>query len=70
MNDVEVKQPGGGPTGQANSFYGGIDRLATVMLSAENAAKANKKYLERVKELGSKRSKGRLVDFKDMTPSN
>ena len=36
----------------------------------KHAAKANKKYLERVKELGSKRSKGRLVDFKDMTPSN
>ena len=36
----------------------------------KRAAEAYKKYLERVKELRSKRSKGRVVDFKDMAPSD
>ena len=36
----------------------------------KHAAEAYKIYLERVKELRSKRSKGRVVDFKDMAPSN
>jgi hypothetical protein len=36
----------------------------------KRAAEAYKKYLERVKELRSKQSKGRVVDFKDMAPSD
>jgi hypothetical protein len=36
----------------------------------KRAAEAYKKYLERVKDLQSKRSRGRVVDFKDMAPSD
>ncbi len=36
----------------------------------KRAAEAYKKYLEQVKELRSKRSKGRVMDFKDMAPSD
>jgi len=36
----------------------------------KRAAEAYKKYLERVKELRSKQSRGRIVNFKDMAPSD
>jgi hypothetical protein len=36
----------------------------------KHAAEAYKKYLEQVKELRSKQSKGCVMDFKDMAPSN
>ncbi len=36
----------------------------------KRAAEAYKKYLERQKELQFKRSRGRVVDFKDMVPSD